>query len=96
MKKYYAANNTFGTESSFGFANTWFVLAFSNKVDRDNYVDCCSEVSATKIKRSEIKEYVDKPKPFSGKSRVIACGSHEIKGCIGEVVVDYNDYGMAL
>jgi len=36
---YYAAVNAYGSETSPGFANTWDVVAFNTKRDRDAYCD---------------------------------------------------------
>lgn len=69
--KYYAAANKYGSESSDGFANTWAVLVFDCKAKRDAYLADTSNRTARAIKKREIKDYIDAPKPFSGKRRAI-------------------------
>jgi len=56
-KQYYAADNHYGNESSIGFANTWYVLAFASKAARDDFVDGSDKASTRAIKASEIKQY---------------------------------------
>ena len=67
---YYAVDNTYGNESSFGFSNTWNVYAFETKKQRDKYVQLFSpnNISVQAIKRIEIKDYLKTPKPFSGEA----------------------------
>jgi hypothetical protein len=36
---YYAETNHYGNETSVGFANTWLVLAFESKAERDAFVE---------------------------------------------------------
>jgi len=57
MRHYYAADNYYGSETSVGFANTWYVLAFRSKKERDDYVSASHNLSARAIKSSEVKKY---------------------------------------
>ena len=52
MKKFYAAENRYGSETSYGFSNTWDVYVFKSKKGRDNWVDSRPTLTAKKIKRS--------------------------------------------
>lgn len=36
---YYAKHNAYGSDTSAGFANTWAVVAFQSRKDRDAYCD---------------------------------------------------------
>lgn len=65
-KYYFAAANSYGSESSTGFANTWFVKAFESMKDRDDWVYGTNRIDVLAIKKSEISGYIGKPKPFSG------------------------------
>ena len=69
-KRYYAIKNIYGTSTSAGFGNTWEVLVFKSKKERDKYVDQYSidNISVQSIKRSEVGKYLnDDYKPFDGK-----------------------------
>lgn len=82
--KYYAVSNPKG------FANTARVYVFANKSLRDDYVS--NNDSARAISRSEIKDWVDAPKPFSGKSRgILSVDGFHPDQAFGEVVCDYSD-----
>ena len=62
---YYAANNSFGSETSIGFANTWDVLAFDTKANRDDYVEN-GNLSTRAIKRNQVTGYIyHSPEPFT-------------------------------
>jgi len=71
--RFYAAKNVYGSESSIGFANTWSVLVFNDKLSRDNFVDDAGgdNISIRRITRAQIKDYIDAPKPFTGQRRAI-------------------------
>lgn len=93
--KYYAVNNTYSTESSLGFTNTWFVLVFDSKTARDEYVANSPRLAARAIKRTEIGEYIEAPKPFSGKCWRVFCDSAcDTKGLVGEIIIDWSDGGL--
>lgn len=70
--KYFAVDNAYSTETSMGFSNTWMVLVFLSRKDRDDFVSNSKDLGTKAIKRSEIGEYLEKPKPFSGKAWVLA------------------------
>lgn len=73
---YYAANNHYGSPTDVGFANTWYVLAFETKAERDAYVENSTSRAARAIYRHEVTSYATnwhmtrneyiKPRPFSG------------------------------
>lgn len=86
----YAANNSYGNETSTGFANTWYVLAFDSAAHRDAYIDASKSLAARPISRSQIRQYVEAPKPFSGARRAIGIAARDdIPGLVGEVCVCY-------
>ncbi len=85
----FAANNTYATETSTGFANTWYVLAFEDQESRDAYVAKAHGLAVKAITKSEISRYVAAPKPFSGAKRAIGIAATEWPGLIGEVCVCY-------
>lgn len=82
---YYAANNQYATDTSVGFGNTWYVLAFVDKKSRDQYVKDAKGLAVCAINRKDIPGYIKAPKPFSGLKRAITsvCSNHV--GLIGEV-----------
>ena len=57
MKKYYAAENYYGSDTSVGGYNTWFVVAFTSKQARDKWVDDQEPMSARAIRRVEVTKY---------------------------------------
>ena len=69
--KFYAATNSYGTESSIGFTNTWNVYAFNSKELRNEYVEQSTDISTRAIPKREIGEYIEAAKPFSGLRRAI-------------------------
>jgi hypothetical protein len=56
-KTYYAADNEYGNEFDCGFSNTWYVIAFTSKKARDEYVRTSKAKSTRAIKAREIKKY---------------------------------------
>lgn len=63
---YYAADNHYSTETNLGHSNTWFVLAFDNRKNRDAWVRQAPGRAARQITRHDIPKYIDKvPKLFS-------------------------------
>ena len=96
-KRYFAATNTYSNESSKGFANTGMVIAFNNKETRDSYVSQSERIATRKINKADIKDYVEAPKPFSGKRRAIDTRSKAIPGgALGIVELMYTDDGINL
>jgi hypothetical protein len=61
MKTFYAAINVRGNETSIGFSNTWGVLEFTSKAERDEFVEITKErnISVRAIKATEVKKYSD-------------------------------------
>ena len=59
MKHFYAAINTYGSETDIGFSNTWGVLSFPSKKERDEFVSELKDVniSVRPILSSYIKTY---------------------------------------
>jgi hypothetical protein len=69
---FYAADNHYGSDTSTGFANTWYVLAFADKNSRNEYVDHRPNLSARAIKRPHIGKFLPKrPRPFTGERYAI-------------------------
>lgn len=60
MKTYYVAENYYSTETSVGFANTWYVVAYQNKKDRDNRVKTSPYLATKAIKAADINMYCSK------------------------------------
>lgn len=58
---YYAAINSYSTDTSVGFANTWAVIGFATKAMRDAYVERATDLATRAIKAAEIREYDGKP-----------------------------------
>ncbi len=50
---YYCKQNHYGSETSCGFANTWFAIKFPNKAMRDDY---CNRTNRLDIKPITAKE----------------------------------------
>ena len=98
MTKYYAATNTYASETSIGFGNTWIVLAFETRAARDAYVAAATDRATRAITRREIPEYARRDgdfQPFSGQKWVIFPGQ-DYPGCIGQVGAGYESQGESL
>ena len=54
---YYAAVNSYATETSIGFANTWGVLGFATKAMRDAYVKRATDLATKPITSRELRDY---------------------------------------
>jgi hypothetical protein len=54
---YYAAENSYATDTSVGFANTWGAVGFPTKRMRDVYVVRATDMTTRSIKASELKRY---------------------------------------
>ncbi len=96
MKRYYyAAVNSYASDVSHGFGNTWYVMVFNSKESRDNYVEDQEDLCTCAIKRNEVIYYAKRnydystPKPFSGESWVIDMDYDDevVKGHIGDITV---------
>lgn len=97
---FYAAINTYATETSTGFANTWGVLAFETRAARDYYVNSRFDRATRTITRKEIPQYINgEIKPFSGARYIIEHTGQTIDGSgpdglIGAVAIGFpNDAG---
>ena len=64
--KYYAVENMYGSDVSYGFANTWQILVFRSKNGRNKYVENSTNLTTAKIKKSELSTYTPSVKPFTG------------------------------
>lgn len=54
---FYAAKNSWVTETSIGFADTWYVIGFATKQMRDTYVEQAKDRATRTITSQNIKEY---------------------------------------
>ena len=68
---FYAADNSYSSETDIGFVNTWYVLAFETRRTRDEYVNTAPGMAARSIKRNEVVRYAAmggrrRPQPFTG------------------------------
>jgi hypothetical protein len=86
---FYAAINTYATETSSGFANTWGVLAFETRAARDSYVRSRADLATRAVTRKEIPQYVNgEIKPFTGERYMLGLAARDdIDGLLGEVYV---------
>ncbi len=94
---FYAAINSYASETDIGFANTWGVLAFSTRAARDAYVESAIDLATRAITRREISNYTSRqPRPFTGERYIIEHTPRTLDGCapdgmIGAVTVGYPD-----
>lgn len=58
---FYAAINSYSSETSVGFANTWGVIGFEKRQQRDEYVSEANDLATQAISASEIRKYDSKP-----------------------------------
>lgn len=98
-KTYFAAGNSFASETDVGFDNTWYVLAFDSRKARDDYVSIARDLATRAIRRDQVTAYAENlclntnktnsPKPFSGEYwGIVECYDwklSEIDGIIGQV-----------
>lgn len=54
---FYAANNSYASATDIGFANTWFVVGFETRRERDDYVAAATDMAARAITRAEVRQY---------------------------------------
>jgi hypothetical protein len=54
---FYAAVNSYGTETSVGFANTWRALGFKTRQMRDAFVGRAKDMATRPIKAAELGTY---------------------------------------
>ena len=64
--KYYAVENMYGSDVSYGFANTWQILVFRSKNGRNKYVGDCTNLSCKAVKKIDLPIYTPSVKPFTG------------------------------
>lgn len=87
-RHYYLAINSYSTESSIGFSNTWRVLVYKTRTARDVAFDEHSGLGIKKITKKEISRYMSgRPSPFTGQRFCIFWYDEEE----GQVVVEYPD-----
>jgi hypothetical protein len=105
MTKFYAASNNYSSESSIGFANTWFVMVFESKKSRDAYVASARNLAPRAIHKSDIAQYISRaPKPFTSQfygirhESMMDSGKESPEGFIGyvEVCEEENSYTTRL
>ena len=58
---YYAAINSYATDTSVGFCNTWSAIGFATRATRDAYVHCATDMATRAILASELRSYGEKP-----------------------------------
>jgi hypothetical protein len=101
---YYAAENTYGSLSDIGFANTWYVVAFDSARNRNAWIESRDTLSAKAITRKEVTRYASaggqkEPRPFYPEHWGIVEPWQEslegVDGLVGlvEVVNDYDSCG---
>lgn len=54
---YYAAKNTHASDTSIEFANTWYVIGFATRADRDNHVAHATDLATKAILSTELRAY---------------------------------------
>jgi hypothetical protein len=47
-RHFYAAENSYGSATSFGFANTWYAIRFDSRQERDEWVSRQNTLTAEK------------------------------------------------
>ena len=57
MRHYYAADNYYGSENAIGFANTWYVVEFATKQERNKYVATSHKLSTRAIRAKDVRKY---------------------------------------
>ncbi len=57
---YYAATNSYATQTSIGFSNSWHVIGFATRAMRDAYVEQAKDLATKSIKAAEIAAYSGK------------------------------------
>ena len=109
MKKFYVAENSYGSQTSRGFANTWDVLVFDCKKNAKKYVNESKNITVKIIKKTEVIKYAKnwnltkncytEPKKFSSEYWGITNGNYDINmtdvtGYVGQIAVCNDDsYG---
>lgn len=58
---FYVAENHYSSETSIGFANTWYVVGFATRAARDAHVAQAKDMATRAIKAAEIRLYGGKP-----------------------------------
>lgn len=87
---FYAAHNHYSTPTSIGFSNTWLVLAFDTKANRNAWVDGNDGKAARAITRKDIPKFVSRePKLFTSERYALwSLGYYDnIPGCLGSIDV---------
>ena len=54
---FYAAKNTYATNTNIGFVNTWYVAKFATKAQRDAHVEWATDLATKAISSKEIRKY---------------------------------------
>ncbi len=58
---FYAAVNSYATQTSIGFSNTWHAIGFATRQMRDAYVKDAKDLATKAIRSNEIRTYGGKP-----------------------------------
>lgn len=99
IRKYFSAESSHGSESSYGFANDIIVRVFASRKSRDRYVENSTNLSCRTIKAEDAtKEAANysltqnreiRPRPFTGEywGIVMTDADALIGGCLGTVEV---------
>jgi hypothetical protein len=94
VRKYYSAHNHYATDTSLGFANTWYVIAWSSTAARAACLNSCDDWASRKIRRDQIRKYTKEVKPFSGEGYrlddSVEYSENPSNGMLGCVVVSAN------
>lgn len=97
-KRYFAKANSYATNVNAGFANTWDVLVFTTKKERDSFIENDSRIGTSAISKKEVTKWASNysltqnkhnaPRPFSGEYWGInVFYSDEEKGIVGKIEV---------
>lgn len=90
---FYLAENRYGDSTSCGFANTWQVLVFRSKKDRDQYAEENADNQGVRIiRKRDIGTYMDddRPRPFQAAAwRITPYSGYpvDVEGMVGVVVL---------
>jgi len=104
MKKYYAAENHYGSDISHGFYNTWYIMAFDSKAHRDEWVESRNTLTAQPIKREHCTDWLlthdcEGPHPFTRERWILdpwGYGTPEPpEGFVGTLTVDRGHCAMS-
>jgi hypothetical protein len=104
-KRYYTKHSAHGSSTSYGFANDTIVSVWDSKESMQNFLDSCENLSAKRIKRSEVTKYAStwssyenkilKPNTFKGECWVINNSYEDLSaGLLGQIDIGYINDGV--